>query len=189
MRIGILGGTFNPIHIGHLVLGEEAVETLNLTTLLFVPSYLPPHKDDRNLIKARDRYAMCALAVKSNPRFGVSKAEIARKGTSYSVHTIRAFKKKYGNDSQLFFITGSDSLEELSSWKDLDNILYLCEFVIASRPGYPLTKVPPSATVIPITPVDISSTKIRQRIKEGKSIRYLVPEPVRRFIIENKLYR
>jgi len=189
MRIGILGGTFDPIHMGHLILAQEAFETLPLTKVIFVPCHMPPHKAAKAFANSEDRYQMAVLATQENPSFEVSRVEIDRGGISYSVETLRELRKKYGEDADLFFITGSDSLEELVSWKDIDDIFRLAKFVVAQRSSYPIKELPEGSCVISIASIEISSSRIRQRIKEGKSIRYLVPELVERYIIEKKLYQ
>lgn len=188
MKIGILGGTFNPIHIGHLILGDEARRILNLDKLIFVPAYLPPHKEEEDLIDAEDRYKMVALAIKENPFFEVSKSEINRRDKSYSIQTIREFKDRFGEKAELFLITGSDVLEEISMWREIDKIFKLSNFIVANRPGYPTKEIPPEVRLISIIAINLSSSGIRERIREGKSIRYLVPERVRQYIIKKKLY-
>lgn len=189
MRIGILGGTFNPIHLGHLVLAEEAREKLNLDKVIFVPAYIPPHKKDETIVEANHRLRMVELAIKGNPSFEVSTFEIDAKTTSYSVETLKGFKKRYGEDAKLYFITGADSLGELFSWKELDEIFKLSQFIVANRPGYEITNVPKRIEVVTITSLEISSSQIRKKIKEGKSIRYLVAEPVREYIEVQGLYK
>ena len=189
MRIGILGGTFNPIHVGHLVLAEEAREKLNLDKVIFVPAYIPPHKKDDELADPNDRFKMVELALRGNSDFEVSAFEIDAKTTSYSVETLKAFKKKYGEEAKLFFITGADSLGEIYSWKEVDQIFKLSKFIVANRPGYDMANVPNGIDVVTITSLEISSSLIRKKIGEGKSIRYLVPEPVREYIIARRLYR
>ncbi|KPK40287.1 MAG: hypothetical protein AMJ78_07355 [Omnitrophica WOR_2 bacterium SM23_29] len=189
MRIGILGGTFNPIHLGHLVLAEEAKEKLNLDKVIFVPAHIPPHKKDEEIAEANDRLRMAELAVKGNPSFEVSTFEIDAKTTSYSVKTLREFKKRYGEDTKLFFITGADSLGELFSWKELDEIFKLSQFIVANRPGYDIANVPKGIEVVTITSLEISSSQIRRKIKERKSIRYLVPDAVKEYIIAKGLYK
>jgi nicotinate-nucleotide adenylyltransferase len=189
MRIGILGGTFNPIHIGHLILGEEAVSNLRLDKLIFVPAYMPPHKPQEGIVDASDRYRMVSLAIEDNPKLEVSDIELTRKGKSYSVETLRWFKNMYGKDSQIFFVTGSDSLREIISWKDVGEIFKLANFSVGTRPGYPVTDVPPGISVFLITQVEVSSTEIRRRTRDRNSIRYLVPEQVRKYIEEKGLYR
>ena len=189
MKIGILGGTFNPVHIGHLILAEEASEKLKLDKVVFMPVYLPPHKNAPELIAAQDRYQMCLWATKDNSNFAVSRLEIDRQGKSYSVETLKELRKKYGKKAQMFFLTGSDSLKELFSWKDVDEIFKLSQFVVAQRPGYPIERLPGEAKVVLITPIEVSSSLIRQRVKEGKSIRYLVPDKIREYIVNHNLYK
>lgn len=188
MKIGILGGTFNPIHIGHLILAEEAREKLKLDKVIFVPAYLPPHKDKSEIAPAKYRYKMIKLAIKKNRYFSVSDMEIKRDGRSYTIDTIREFKKIYGQD-ELYFIIGSDLLKYLDEWKDLDEIIKMVRFIVATRPGYPLEKIPSHISTIPIRAMDVSGFEIRKAIKEGKSFRYLVPEAVFKYINRNKLYR
>jgi nicotinate-nucleotide adenylyltransferase len=188
MKIGILGGTFNPIHLGHLILAEEVMEKLNLDKIIFVPTYLPPHKDNSDIAPALDRFKMVKLAIKGNERFSVSDIEIKRKGRSYTIDTVKEFKKLYPND-ELYFICGSDLLNYLDSWRDLDEILKLINFVVATRPGYPLDKIPAHIQRIDIRAIDISGFVIRQAIKNKKSFRYLVPEAVYRYINKRGLYK
>lgn len=189
MRIGILGGTFNPVHIGHLILAEEAHLKLNLDKVIFVPSFIPPHKEIDPKVKPKDRLKMVQLAIADNPHFDVSKFEIESEKKSYSIDTLKEFRKKYGDKSQLYFITGSDSLKDLFSWKDINDIFKISKFIVANRPGYPVNNVPEEVETVVITPIEVSSEDIRKRIKEGRSIRYLVPEKVHKYIEEHKLYR
>jgi len=188
MRIGILGGTFNPIHTGHLILAEEAYHKLKLDKLIFVPSYIPPHKDAQDLISAKDRLAMVRLAIEDNPAFEVSTYEVDSKKKSYSIDTLKEFRRLYGDEAQLCFITGSDSLKDLFSWKDVNDIFKISKFIVANRPGYPIKDIPKEADTVVITPIEVSSEDIRRRLKEKRSIRYLVPEKVRRYILERRLY-
>ncbi len=188
MRIGILGGTFNPIHIGHLILAEEAYFKLKLDKLIFVPAFIPPHKDVMEVISAKDRLAMARLAIEDNPVFDVSTYEVDSKKKSYSIDTLKEFRSLYGDDAQLCFITGSDSLKDLFSWKNINDIFKISKFIVANRPGYPMKNIPKEADTVVITPIEISSEDIRKRLKEGRSIRYLVPEKVRRYILDNRLY-
>lgn len=189
MRIGILGGTFNPIHIGHLILAEEAHFKLKLDKLIFVPAFIPPHKSAQDVISARDRLAMVKLAIEDNPSFDVSTYEIDSKKKSYSIDTLREFRSVYGDEAQLCFITGSDSLKDLFSWKNINDIFKISKFIVANRPGYPIKEIPKEADTVVITPIEVSSEDIRKRLKEGRSIRYLVPEKVRKYILDNNLYR
>jgi len=188
MKIGILGGTFNPVHIGHLILAEETREKLGLDKVIFVPAYLPPHKGNGEIIDASDRLAMVKAAIKGNKHFSVSNLEIKRKGRSYTIDTVREFRKKYPKDT-LYFVIGSDLLNYLSEWKDLEDVTRLVRFIVATRPGYPLEKIPSYITTVSIRAVDISAFEVRRCIRERKSFRYLVPESVYRYIRRKKLYR
>jgi nicotinate-nucleotide adenylyltransferase len=188
MKIGILGGTFNPIHIGHLILAEETREKLNLDKIIFVPAFLPPHKDNSDIVSAKERLIMVKLAIKGNRYFSVSDIEIKRPGRSYTIDTLKEFKKRYGKD-ELYFIIGSDLLKYLDEWKDLDEINRLVKLVAVTRPGYPLEKIPSYIKTMAIRAVDISAFQIRQCIKDGKSFRYLVPDLIYGYIIKNKLYK
>ena len=188
MRIGMLGGTFNPIHIGHLILAEELREKLKLDKIIFVPAYLPPHKDNSDIAPAKTRYGMIKLAIKTNRYFSVSDTEIKRDGRSYTIDTIKEFKNIYPKD-ELYFIIGSDLLKYLDAWKDLDEIIKMVRFIVATRPGYPLEKIPSHISTLPIRAVDISGFEIRKAIRENKSFRYLVPEAVFKYIVKNKLYK
>ncbi len=188
MKIGILGGTFNPIHIGHLILAEEAREKLSLDKLIFVPAFLPPHKDNSDVAPASDRYKMVRLAIAGNRNFCVSDIEIKRDGRSYTIDTIREFKKVYPND-ELYFVIGSDLLNYLDEWKDLSEILKMVKFIVATRPGYPLEKIPSYISTMPIRAVDVSAFEIRNCVKENKSFRYLVTDKVYAYINRKKLYR
>jgi len=187
MKIGILGGTFNPIHGGHLILAEEAREKLALESIIFVPTFLPPHKDNPNIASAGDRLAMVKLAISDNKYFSASDIEIRRDGRSYTIDTLKEFKKKYSRD-ELYFIIGSDLLEYLDEWKDLGEIIKMVKFIVATRPGYPLEKLPNYISTIPIRAVDISGFEIRKAIKENRSFRYLVPDSVYKYINKRKLY-
>ena len=188
MKIGILGGTFNPIHLGHLILAEEVREKLKLDKVIFVPTYLPPHKDNSEIAQASARLAMIKLAIKGNRYFLASDIEIKRDGRSYTIDTMREFKRLYPED-ELYFIIGSDLLKYLDDWKDLEEIIKMVRFIVATRPGYPLEKIPSHISTVSIRAVDISGFEIRKAIKENKSFRYLVPESVRKYIHKKRLYR
>lgn len=188
MKIGILGGTFNPIHIGHLILAEEAREKLGLKKIIFVPTFLPPHKDNSNIAPASDRLTMIKLAIEGNKYFIVSDLEIKRNGRSYTIDTIKEFKEKFGSDD-LYFIIGSDLLKYLEEWKDLNEIIKIVKFIAATRPGYPLEKIPSYINTLPIRAVDVSAFEIRECVKENKSFRYLLPERVYNYIKKRGLYK
>lgn len=189
MRIGILGGTFNPIHMGHLILAEEALHKLRLEKVVFVPAFIPPHKNVDTRISPQDRLKMAMLAIEDNPAFEVSTFEIDSRKKSYSIDTLKEFRRVYGDGAQFFFLTGSDLLKDLFSWKDIGQIFKMSKFIVANRPGYPVKDVPEDAETVVITPIEVSSEDIRKRLRESRSIRYLVPEKVRGYILERKLYR
>lgn len=187
-RIGILGGTFNPPHLGHFVLAQETLKKLKLDKVIFIPTYIPPHKKIKSN-NAYMRYKMVALACRGNPRFELSKIELEKGSVSYSVDTLRKLRNKYGKNAELFFIIGSDSLNELRSWKDIDEVLKLANFIVANRPGFPVKKLKRKVKLIEIASLDISSSMIRDRLRHSQSIRYLVPESVRKFIMKHRLYK
>ncbi|MDI3299126.1 MAG: nicotinate-nucleotide adenylyltransferase [Bacillota bacterium] len=199
MRLGIMGGTFDPIHYGHLVVAQSSYHHFRLDRVVFVPAGQPPHKLGRRVTPARQRFLMVALATMSNPAFDVSDLEVERPGPSYTIDTLRAFRKEVGPDGELYFITGADATLEILDWKDPEELLRLACFVAATRPGYPGTeleevraKLPPAAAArivsIEIPALAISSTEIRRRVAEGAPIKYLLPEPVEQYIMKNRLY-
>lgn len=188
MRIGIFGGTFNPIHFGHLVLAEQAYEKLNLDKVIFIPSFSPPHKKSSCIASALHRYNMVKLAIQGNPRFKISDIEIKRRGCSFLIDTLKQLKEIYPK-ATLFLISGSDTSWQMARWKSIDEILSLAKFVLAKRPGYRLKKYNKNVSVISITELDISSSIIRKKIEAGKSIRYLMPLKVYEYIKQRGLYR
>jgi len=182
MRIGVLGGSFDPVHLGHLLLAEQARQELELEKVIFIPSFLAPFKKEN--APALCRYKMVCLAIKRNPYFEVSFLEIKRKGVSYSIDTIRELKKVYDRE-EMFFILGSDAWNHFSSWKEKDKLLQLVRFAVIERPGFPLKEQ--GAQKIEGEVFPISSSQIREKVKRGESIRYLVPEAVRRYILNKGL--
>ena len=188
MKIGVLGGTFNPIHYGHLILGEQVSGQLKLDRVIYVPTFMPPHKSSKNVIKAQDRLNMIKLAVKGNDRFMVADVEICRKGKSYTVDTLREIKKQYPF-AELFFICGSDLVAEIPTWKNVDEVYKLAKFVLAKRPGFGKRLSGKSFLKISVAQVDISSSLIRDLVKRGSSIRYLTPDSVVRYIEKHRLYK
>nr|PZN05520.1 MAG: nicotinic acid mononucleotide adenylyltransferase [Bacillota bacterium] len=199
-RIGIMGGTFDPIHFGHLITAEEARINFNLDRVIFVPTGNPPHKKDYEVTDPEHRYVMTALATNSNPFFQVSRIEIERRGYSYTVDTLNQFLEIYGKDVSLFFISGADAVLDILTWKNVKGVLDVCTFIAATRPGYPVKKLEDKlkelkdlygkdVQLLEVTAVAISSTEIRKRVKEGRSIKYLVPESVEEYILKNGLYR
>ncbi|MBT9131609.1 nicotinate-nucleotide adenylyltransferase [candidate division NPL-UPA2 bacterium Unc8] len=192
MRIGIMGGTFNPIHYGHLVVAAEAGDQFKLDNIVFIPSGTPPHKDSSDIAPAKARYEMTRLATRSNPLFSISSLEIERGGKSYSVETVERLLAAYGKEAQIYFIVGVDSMLEIESWKNVDELLKLCEFIVALRPGFNVEEINPAVRkrshIMKIPEIGISATDVRKRIKEGKSIRYLVTLEVEEYIRRYSLY-
>lgn len=196
-RIGIMGGTFDPVHYGHLVTAEAAREKYGLERVIFVPSGHPPHKDAREVTDFWHRYLMVLLAVVSNPYFEVSRMEYDRGGVTYTIDTVREFRRLYGAGTELFFITGADAILEILTWKQPEELLAMCRFIAATRPGYDLRQLNSllgefyqgAVSVLEIPMLSISSSDLRRRVKTGLSIKYLVPEPVEFYIFQNGLYR
>ncbi len=189
MKIGILGGTFNPIHLGHLIMAEEIRQALKLDKVIFVPTYLPPHKPARQIAAAIDRLKMLRLAVKGNPYFNVSDIEIKRKGKSYTIDTVKAFKRRFKR-SKLYFIIGSDYHRTLNGWKDVKKIQRLVKFAVINRPGFPLRSLANRYVLnLNVKTLDISGYEIRERIRRKQSICYLVPREIMRYIYNRKLYK
>ncbi|MEK6732339.1 MAG: nicotinate-nucleotide adenylyltransferase [Candidatus Omnitrophota bacterium] len=189
MRIGILGGTFDPVHNGHIYLAKKACVKLRLDKMIFIPSYLPPHKKGVKVTSARHRLNMLKLAIQDNKKFKISDMEIKRRGRSYSVETLRRLRKKYGKKTELFFITGSDSLKELDKWKNLPEILRLCRFVVVERPGFKIKNLPKGFVALKINAKNISSTNIRNRMKKNKPLGRLISGLVEAYIYSRDVYQ
>jgi nicotinate-nucleotide adenylyltransferase len=189
MRIGIFGGTFNPVHKGHLFLAGQAKKSLDLNEIIFVPAYTPPHKPPEGIIDADKRHHMVKLAVSDKQYLSVSRYEIDRKSKVYSIDTIRHFKRIFPKHAQLFFLLGADALSGLNLWKDLDKIFKLCELIVFSRPGFNLKTTESRIKVVGINALDVSSTSVRDAIKNNYSIRGLVPKAVADYIKRKRLYR
>ncbi len=193
-RIGILGGTFNPVHMGHLAIAQAAVQTVNLDKVFFVPSHTPPHKRIASLASVNDRYQMVKLAILGNPKFSLSDFEVKRPGKSYTIDTLKFFQEKYV-DAQIYVIIGADMVEGLSAWKDIDEILAIASFLVFDRPGS--SKHLPDDIIkgrtqqfisLQMPELAISSSFLRTQVKKRKSIKYLVPDKVFEYIIMKKLY-
>lgn len=196
-----MGGTFDPIHQGHLVTAEEARVQFGLDQVFFVPNRHPPHKDPADLTEPEHRYLMTFLATVSNPRFSVSRLEIDRAGPSYTIDTIRALSAQHP-EARLYYITGADAILQVlrGEWEQSAELLRMCEFIAATRPGFTLdldTLRRSNATgrplenvhVMAIPAMAISSTDIRARVRAGRPIKYLVPEAVEAYIVKHELYR
>jgi len=197
--LGIMGGTFDPIHFGHLVAAETARAAFNLERVLFIPTGQPPHKVNYKVTDPWERSEMVRLAVSANVGFGLSELEIVREGPSYTIDTLRALREALV-DTELFFITGADALRSMLSWREPEEIIALTKVISVSRPGYPLQDlfetieqyVPDHQDRIfqlKIPALAISSTDIRKRVKEGQPIRYLLPDDVKSYIELRDFYR
>jgi nicotinate-nucleotide adenylyltransferase len=187
-----MGGTFDPIHHGHLVAASEVADRYALDEVVFVPTGHPWQKGDVDVSPAEDRYLMTVIATASNPRFQVSRVDVDRDGPTYTVDTLRDLREVYGPDTELFFITGADALERILSWKDADLMFTLAHFVGVTRPGFELSDDHlPADTVslIEVPAMAISSTACRVRVAEGKPVWYLVPDGVVQYIAKRNLYR
>jgi nicotinate-nucleotide adenylyltransferase len=225
VRLGMMGGTFNPIHYGHLAAANEVCEAFALDRVIFVPAAIPPHKDLAEIIEPRHRLMMTELATVSHPYFVVSAMEIERPGASYTVETIAQLRRMYREPQAIYFIVGVDAFIEIASWWQPDVLLRSCHTIITSRPGYNLHELTPRALqqlsarypglsfealagegpldspgfqvrgtlyrifLQQVSGLDISATAIRQRVKTGRSIRYLVPHSVDAYIRKYQLYR
>ena len=221
MRIGILGGSFNPIHTGHLSVAQETAQLINMDRVYFVISANPPHKEKETLIEIHRRYKMVELALEDNPLFYPSREEMDREGVSYTIDTMRSFQEQFGDD--VYFITGQDAIEDIGSWKSAATLLKTFHIVVATRPGYDSSALfdllqgvlslkyanlklkymgensggsvetvgivgSSSAIHLVQTPLlDISSSDIRKRLKQGRSIKYLVPDVVERYLNSNEI--
>lgn len=196
-RVGIFGGTFDPIHIGHLIVAETLMDEFSLDRVVFIPAAVPPHKLGREVSAARHRYMMTMLAICSNARFQASDMEMKRRGPSYSRDTLAELVREHGQDTEFYFIVGADSVASLHTWNRIEELLGMCHFIGASRPGCmpDMTEIHrrfgPLAEKIHCleTPeLEISSTDIRERVRQGKTIRYIVPEAVEQYIYKERLY-
>jgi nicotinate-nucleotide adenylyltransferase len=189
---GLMGGTFDPIHVAHLIIAEEALDSLRLDRVIFIPSARPPHKRGGDITPVAHRLEMVRLAISDNPRLALSDIEARRDAPSYTIETVRALRLELGEEERLCFIMGADSLAQFFTWKDPLDLLSSCEFVVVPRPGVAITDGDPrireKATVLDMPMLDIASSGIRERLKAGRSVRYLVPEAVRAYIDEKNLY-
>lgn len=188
-RVGLLGGSFNPVHLGHLIIAQDAWEQARLDQVWFIPCHLPPHKPDCDLAPSKHRWAMLRLALAGDSRFRALDLELRRGGISYSVDTVEELRRRYPT-IQFYFIIGADGVADLPRWKNAERLVRLCRFLVLERPGY-VIEGPWAARcrIIQGHHCDIASHDIRARVRTGKSIRYLVPEAVFRYIRRRKLYR
>ena len=210
MDIGIFGGSFNPIHIGHLIVAEEVFQLRGLSKVIFMPAGISPHKESSDLTDSFHRYQMVKSAISDNEHFEVSDIEIKRSGKSYTIDTIRILRERYGEEHKLYLIMGTDMINEISTWKDIDTLSMKCRFIMVNRASIPtngISKSPfPECGIrgikvfsdekiaeierlkVTIPPIGISSTEIRDRLRSGRSIRYLVPHCVEDYIKTHNLY-
>jgi nicotinate-nucleotide adenylyltransferase len=191
-RIGVMGGTFDPIHHGHLVAASEVAAAFSLEQVVFVPTGEPWQKTDREVSPAEDRYLMTVIATASDPRFSVSRVDIDRDGPTYTIDTLRDLRAAFPDAGELSFITGADALAQLLSWRDVDDLFALAHFVGVTRPGHTLADpgLPPGEiSLVEIPALAISSTDVRERVAAQRPIDYLVPEGVARYIAKRGLYR
>ena len=198
-RVGILGGTFDPIHVGHLMTAEAVRDEYHLDKVIFIPAAVPPHKQNQDVTEAMHRYVMTVLATCSNPNFEVSDIEMNRPRPSYTIDTIRELLERFGEDTEFYFITGADAIQEIHTWDRIEELLEMCHFIGASRQGClpDVNQIKASFGELGKrkihrleTPeLEISSTDIRNRIKKGYSIKYIVPTAVEQYIYKQGLYR
>ncbi len=199
MKVGIMGGTFDPIHLGHLATAESVREIFGLEEILFIPAARPPHKIEKHVTPEVHRLMMTFLATQSNEKFQVSPTELLREGLSYTLDTVDELNKKFGASAELFFIIGSDAMVDLPKWHESKELVRRANFIVATRPG---VKVGLSAAKkffgkagaehihqVQTPGLEISSTDIREKVRQGKSIKYLVPEVVEEYIFKEQLYR
>ena len=213
MKWGLFGGTFDPIHFGHLRAAQELLALLHLDRVIFIPAAFPPHKTARLITPFEHRLQMVRLAIAGNDSFSLSDVESRRQGKSYSIDTVRHFLASHDKNLELYFITGQDAFDAITTWYEWEKLLSLCHFIVITRPGYDnrgLTGIfpedyasrfnydeilhgyrGPAGCVLhfrDVTFLDISSSRIRQSVKAGQSVRYLTPDPVRQYITANNLY-
>ncbi len=201
-RVLLFGGSFDPIHHGHLIVARHAAEQLDVERVILIPSAVPPHKQDRSLAPAKDRLEMCRRAVQDDPQFVVSEWELGQAGPNYTLRTIEHFRTELGTGPELCWLIGADSLVELHTWYNAPTLVDACRIVTVARPGF----TPPPATelvqwfemkqverlladVIIGPHIDIASTDVRTRVRSGLSVRYLIPDAVDAYIAAQQLYR
>ena len=201
-RIALFGGSFDPIHLGHLIIARSVAEQLEIDQVIFLPSATPPHKAADDLLAAEHRCEMVKLAIAEEPIFALSDFDLAREGPSYTIETVAHFRQEFGPATVLHWIIGADSLPELPTWYRAGDLVESCHVVTAARPGWEridFDALRPQfseeqiatlrANMVETPRIDISATDIRRRVRADKSIRYLVPESVRQYILEHGLYR
>jgi nicotinate-nucleotide adenylyltransferase len=190
-RLGVMGGTFDPIHHGHLVAASEVQAGFDLDEVVFVPTGEPWQKEGRDVSPAEDRYLMTVIATASNPRFSVSRVDIDRPGPTYTKDTLSDLKAERGANWDLYFITGADALEQILTWRDADELFDLAHFVGCTRPGHELSNIglpEGKVSLVEVPALAISSTECRERVSLGEPIWYLVPDGIVQYIAKRQLY-
>jgi nicotinate-nucleotide adenylyltransferase len=190
-RIGVMGGTFDPVHHGHLVAASEVASRFSLDEVVFVPTGQPWQKSDDPVSPAEDRYLMTVIATASNPMFSVSRVDIDRSGPTYTFDTLHDLRERFGKEAELFFITGADALEAILSWHRSDEVFDLAHFVGVTRPGHHLSDrgfPDGSVSLVEVPAMAISSTDCRSRVEAGEPVWYLVPDGVVQYISKRRLY-
>ncbi|HEV2087237.1 MAG TPA: nicotinate-nucleotide adenylyltransferase [Cryptosporangiaceae bacterium] len=191
-RVGVMGGTFDPVHHGHLVAASEVASRFALDEVVFVPTGQPWQKGGAEVSPAEDRYLMTVIATASNPRFSVSRVDLDREGPTYTIDTLRDVRALCGQAPELFFITGADALAAILSWKDVDELFTLAHFIGVTRPGYALSDAhlpEDTVTLVEVPALTISSSACRERVRAGRPVWYLVPDGVVQYIEKRRLYR
>jgi len=188
MRAVILGGTFNPVHVGHLFIAEEVRAALGYDAAIFVPANQPPHKDPRPVLEPAHRLAMLRLAVAGNPRFIVDTGDLDRGGPSYSIETVTSLIPRHGLVGRPGFVIGDDLVAGFPTWKNVDTLMEIVDLIVARRTGSGEPSLPFPHRVVDNTVLPISSSEIRRRIREGRAVRYLLPDPVLSYIRDHTLY-
>lgn len=198
-RIGVLGGTFDPPHVGHLWLGSLAADAMRLDRVLFMPAAQPPHKRDRTISGSSDRLLMTRLAIGGDPLFELTAVEMERPGPSYTIDSVEQLQAAYGDETQLFLVMAADSLQQIDSWREPDRLLSLVEWIVGPRPGVALPEraaleqrfgdAASRIHVLDGPSLDVSASEIRDRVAARRVIRYLVPRPVEELIADRGLYR
>jgi nicotinate-nucleotide adenylyltransferase len=206
MRLGLLGGSFNPIHYGHLGIARDARDKLGLDRVLFIPTGTPPHKQNSTLASAGDRYEMVRLATADTPSFDLTDIELRREGNSYSIDTVRELQRQHGSSAALYFLIGLDAFLDFPTWREPEALLRACRIVVISRPGQSyqslakLSMLPalpvdipipsgPGLMCLPLPPCPISASEIRRRAREGLPLANLLPPPVESYILHHRLYQ
>ncbi len=196
--LGLIGGTFDPVHFGHLIAAENSRSEFDLDRVIFIPAERPPHKEGEAVLDSHRRLQMVKLAIENNPAFEISTLEQERQGPSYTIDTVEYFRSRFP-DTQVFFIMGMDSLLMFDTWRDYERLAGLCRFIVVTRPGYVMDAGNPALARLParlwdnlslleIPGMDISSSDIRRRVRWGFPIKYMVPAAVETYIKENRLY-